>query len=361
MAQKFANPLAEVNDESPRKPRYTEADPELFEMPLQPVGVSGGTAAFFFVKYKPGKEQTHLVNGKPAGSRDFWIGKDFARAQDEVEFYEAALAFQSDPEWDMLKWMTPYGGIVRAPCVTIKDEKSTEAERDILLLRNARDQYSSPRLLDIKVGEVTAVAGWQGKGAFMAWTQKWLDGLTNSAGQGFRLEGFDNPPPSMQSVLDHATIEGKVISDHKLHRFLMQRQPAKEFLKFFVDLHDTTESTYTKDCADAKPQPAQPPLESNLSNLETEELVLLQCIEELAGLVAACRKAPIPQQWIGSSVMLTYDAHRRPVRVLAHFTRIRCMFYPSGFNAVNQDGRVLILWMFTLRVEKTLPAKISCR
>ena len=59
------------------------------------VGVSGGTAAFFFVKYKAGFEKRELspVTGKPVGSRDFWIGKDFARAQDEVDFYETAKLF----------------------------------------------------------------------------------------------------------------------------------------------------------------------------------------------------------------------------------------------------------------------------
>ena len=28
-----------------------------------------------------------------------------------------------------------------------------------------------------------------------------------AAGQGFRLEGFDNPPASMQSILNHADSE----------------------------------------------------------------------------------------------------------------------------------------------------------
>lgn len=186
--QKHANPLFdEDNDgliDDNKADEYQKVDGAMFESPMQPVGVSGGTAAFFFVKYKEGEEMKDLAPGsdQPVGSRNYWIGKDFARAQDEVDFYEVAKEFLTQPGWDMLKWMTPYGGIVRSPCVTYNDDDEGDIqERDILLLRNARDQYKTPRLLDIKIGEVTAVAGWQGKGAFMAWTQKWLDGMTNSA------------------------------------------------------------------------------------------------------------------------------------------------------------------------------------
>ena len=110
----------------------------------------------------------------------------------------------------------------------------------------------------------------------MAWTQKWLDGVTNSNGQGFRLEGFDGPPQSMKSIFDHADSERHGISKDKMERFLMQRQPAKEFLKFFLDLHDTSNSTYSGSPA---PQAVLPEVNSglaeSLSVVETEELVLL--------------------------------------------------------------------------------------
>ena len=63
-----------------------------------------------------------------------------------------------------------YGGVLRAPCYDqasaqpepLEDEEQV-VDRDIILLRNARDQYETPRMLDIKIGEVTAVTGWQGK------------------------------------------------------------------------------------------------------------------------------------------------------------------------------------------------------
>ena len=62
--------------------------------------------------------------------------------------------------WEVLSWMTPYKGCVDAP--------TDIGDREVLLLRNARDQYGTCRLLDIKIGEVTAVGGWQGKGHFVS-------------------------------------------------------------------------------------------------------------------------------------------------------------------------------------------------
>lgn len=67
-----------------------------FETPLRPVSVSGGTAAFFSVKYRAGMEHTDPspMDGKPVGSSDYWIGKDYSRAEDEIDFYETAKEYQ---------------------------------------------------------------------------------------------------------------------------------------------------------------------------------------------------------------------------------------------------------------------------
>ena len=40
-----------------------------------------------------------------------------------------------------------------------------------MLLRNCRDGFVSARMLDIKMGNVTAVGGWQGKGSVKAFMQ----------------------------------------------------------------------------------------------------------------------------------------------------------------------------------------------
>ena len=228
---RFSNPLSQENvdamdasgaDEAEVEP--TEVPVELFETPCEAIGMSGGTAAFFTVKYKDDEwaKDTNAM-GQPVDSKTYWIGKDLARARDELAFYEEAQKRIGSPGWDVLQWTTPYKGVVTAPTDLGEGE-----EREILLLRNARDGYGTCRLLDIKIGEVTAIGGWQGKGHFMAWTQKWLDGVTNSNGQGFRLEGFDGPPSSMTSIMDHAGSEALPgVSQSKMERFLLQRQPAK--------------------------------------------------------------------------------------------------------------------------------------
>lgn len=193
--------------------------------------------------------------------------------------------------------------------------------------------------------------------AQMAWTQKWLDGVTNSNGQGFRLEGFDGAPKSMQSVFDHADSERHGISKAKMERFLLQRQPAKEFLKFFLDLHDTSQSTY---CGTPAEQPVVPDVSSglteSLSVVETEELVLLNCIEELAMLAAACRTVEVAQQWIGSSVMLAYDAdiqllrselleaERLPSGAAAKIARARVHIFDWGRSELNTPENHGTLW-----------------
>lgn len=229
---RFTNPLSEENFnkmdakvDAAAEVQPTVVPVELFETPCMALGdVSGGTAAFFAVKYKDDEwaKDTNAL-GDPVDSKSYWIGKDLARARDELAFYEEAQKRIGSPGWDVLRWTTPYKGCVTAPTNLGEGE-----ERDILLLRNARDGYATCRLLDIKIGEVTAIGGWQGKGHFMAWTQKWLDGVTNSNGQGFRLEGFDGSPDSMKSIMDHAGSEALPgVSATKMERFLLQRQPAK--------------------------------------------------------------------------------------------------------------------------------------
>lgn len=329
----LAQELTELDEDQDQSAEVDDArvSADLFETPLQALGASGGTAAFFRVRYREGEWQIGTVDGGAAvDSPDFWIGKDLARARDELDFYMAARKQRRVEGWEALHWMTPCGGVVIAP-TNLESGDDDTGEREILLLRNARDSYAKCRMLDIKIGEVTAVGGWQGKGYFMAWTQKWLDGVTNSSGQGFRLEGFDNPPESMQSILEHVQAEALVLKPEKIQRIVMQRQQAIEFLKFFTDLH--TSGLFTR-----PPVPDADELSERLSEVETEELVLLQCIEELAGLVAACRRMPVAQQWIGSSVMLAFDAELRPLRTeLREAERM-----PSGGAALIAKARVHI-------------------
>jgi len=70
--------------------------------------------------------------------------------------------------------------------MTFTDEK--QQKKDMLVLQNLMEKEI--RLLDLKVGSVTAVANWQGKSWFGSVLQKFVDFLSNSQQEGFRLEGF---------------------------------------------------------------------------------------------------------------------------------------------------------------------------
>ena len=43
-------------------------------------------------------------------SKHYWLGKDLARARDEVVFYEVAKTLQGKDGWQILNFMTPYRG-----------------------------------------------------------------------------------------------------------------------------------------------------------------------------------------------------------------------------------------------------------
>mmetsp|Transcript_69850 Transcript_69850/g.152387 ORF Transcript_69850/g.152387 Transcript_69850/m.152387 type:complete len:1095 (+) Transcript_69850:43-3327(+) len=277
-----------------------------FVTPMPALGRSGGTAAFFRASYKPG-----AADKEAKLSKDYWIGKDLARAKDEVAFYEVAKSLMGVPGWQVLNWMTPYRGVCRCPCEV--SASGPPQDVDVMLLRNGRDGFSTCRMLDIKIGQVTAVAGWQGKSAMSAWMQtNTIDAVTNSAGQGFRLEGFDSPPDTLGTFEDLLTeqklLKTTNIPAAKVRRFNLQRMTATQFLGYFLDLHEVPSRS------GKLPEPPAKDAASHLSKLETQELVLLSCIEELSAFVDACRKVQAPQQWIGSSVMLCFDSGARPSR-----------------------------------------------
>ena len=77
--------------------------------------------------------------------------------------------------------------------------------------------------------------------------------------------------------------------------------------------------------------------DSILTSLEREELLLLHLIEELSSIITACRECPVPQQWIGSSVMFTFDVDARPTR--ANFDAEKM---PPGAAATIAKARVFL-------------------
>ncbi|KAF4659795.1 hypothetical protein FOZ61_004469 [Perkinsus olseni] len=286
-------------------------DSDPFEQPVSPINQSGGTAAFYRVKYNEGS----------SGGRTpyYWIGKDLARAADEVDFYDEINALRKSENangsgcqsWAISEYMLEYAGVCRlrvkcpakASAHTGSEASSsvngkspvsaTEVieERDLILLRNLHDGYKKLRLLDIKMGEVTAVAGWQGKSRFRAWRGHRIDKHTNSQVEGFRLEGFGGYPWSLRSMDPSAALK---MYKSQARRLQYQRLSAQDFLTFFLDMRHA----YSSDG----------PLSQGRTPEEYIELVLLQILRKLCKICSALSEVKIPQMWVGSSIALGFDA-----------------------------------------------------
>jgi len=273
----------------------TSVDAALFEEPAKRIGVSGGTAPFFHL---------NLRDVGAGSSRDRWIGKDLSRAADEITFYEQMrkLSQQLGSGFEpLLEFMIDYKGV--AECA-VESESKSASRKQLLVMQNLRAGYDSFRMLDIKIGQKTADAGWQGKSRFAALRQSIVDGLTTSQSQGFRLEGFDGQPPALLSadpLLDLRRDGGESIRK-KAFRVMLQRMTAPEMFMHFLDVHQSP--------AD----PGDSEVATVLSPTEVAEQGLGEMVCQLACLAIACRKAPAPQKWLGSSVALCFDAGTLPSR-----------------------------------------------
>eukprot|EP00434_Breviolum_minutum_P029747 symbB.v1.2.026298.t2/scaffold2616.1/size74813/2 len=204
------------------RPSLTRIDPILFETPVKRLGVSGGTAPFFKLVMRKATAEKSI---------DYYIGKDLSRASDEVDFYEMIKLCQEAPSaaglMPLLNYTFDYAGVVEL------HEEGQEKKKpiELLVLQNLRDGRQKLRLLDIKIGQQTAQAGWQGKSHAAALRQAVVDGLTNSAGEGFRLEGFDGQPAtltSMDPLLDLGKRSEKMAK--KALRIMLQRMTSASML-----------------------------------------------------------------------------------------------------------------------------------
>eukprot|EP00930_Biecheleria_cincta_P088863 TRINITY_DN78124_c0_g1_i1.p1 TRINITY_DN78124_c0_g1~~TRINITY_DN78124_c0_g1_i1.p1 ORF type:complete len:780 (+),score=132.95 TRINITY_DN78124_c0_g1_i1:192-2531(+) len=275
----------------------TEVPAELFESPVTRLGVSGGTAPFF---------KLQLCKARQGVSKEYYIGKDLSRASDEVTFYEEvkALSSKENAQWflPLAEFMFEYAGILK----THEEGKQQKEPLELLVLRNLHDGCKKLRLLDIKVGQKTAQAGWQGKSRIAALRQSLIDGITNSAGEGFRLEGFDGRPETLVSMDPLLDIGGKDVVNNgtvkKATRIMLQRMTAADMLLHFLDLHKDLEN------------PDEPKLQDVLSQTEMAEIVLHEVTVKILRLAVACHKSAVPQKWIGSSVALGFDSGSLPSR-----------------------------------------------
>lgn len=284
-----------VAAERGRRKRTTVGD--WFEDSVEPLGVSGGTAAFFRLHLKPNEAQ-HL--GKK-WSETYFIGKDLAHAQDELGFYEEGLVLSRTPDQGgfgpLLASLCEYSGVLTVP-------SEGGQSRELLVLRNLRDGAKKLRLLDFKIGQQTGVAGWQGKSKMAALRQNMVDGMTNSSKEGFRLEGLDGAPPvvdSMTPLLDIGGISSKS-TRKKVGRLMVQGWASAEVFMHFMDVHQEPVD------------PGDEEIEVCRSPTELAEIVLCEVVCRLSQLCRACRRAPAPQKWIGSSVGVGFDAGTLPLR-----------------------------------------------
>uniref|UniRef100_A0A7S4SL66 C2 domain-containing protein n=1 Tax=Alexandrium monilatum TaxID=311494 RepID=A0A7S4SL66_9DINO len=276
----------------------TLIDPGNFQLPVLRLGTSGGTAPFF---------QLALRDEHGGRSPDYFIGKDLMRAEGEVTFYEQVRAITASASQThlhnsglapLLSYMLEYAGVVEC-------EAPGEVEPvQMLVMRNLRDACKCLRMLDVKIGERTADAGWQGKSCLSAFKQGLLDGLTTSQSEGFRVEGFDGPPAAFTTMDPLIDVSGlPVFTDKdkkKARRFMLQRMPASEIVMHLADVHQ---------------EPAEPSEGSPCwAPTELAEIALHEMCRRLAGLSVACRRAPVPQKWVGSSVALGFEVGHCPLR-----------------------------------------------
>ncbi|CAK8985996.1 unnamed protein product [Durusdinium trenchii] len=271
----------------------SRVDEELFEDSVERLGVSGGSAAFFKLRLKS--------QSRPM---DYFIGKDLSHAEDEVNFYEEALQLQRQRGaaglGPLLGYTLEYAGVLTHTEIHPRAAGRTE----LLVMRNLRCGAVKFRFLDIKIGQKTAQVGWQGKSRAAALRQSLVDGITNSSCEGFRLEGFDGRPPALESMdpLLDLGMSGNAKMAHKALRVMLQRMPAVEMLLHWLDLHQEP-----LDVEDHE-------LPGRLCTTELAEVVGHEAVRGLYGLAVACRRSPVPQKWIGSSVGLGFDAGHVPKR-----------------------------------------------
>eukprot|EP00533_Pseudo-nitzschia_delicatissima_P009964 CAMPEP_0116091694 /NCGR_PEP_ID=MMETSP0327-20121206/7641_1 /TAXON_ID=44447 /ORGANISM="Pseudo-nitzschia delicatissima, Strain B596" /LENGTH=581 /DNA_ID=CAMNT_0003583061 /DNA_START=102 /DNA_END=1847 /DNA_ORIENTATION=- len=309
-------------------------DPSWFESPAQRLTHSGGTAPFFLLKLtQEGLEGVRSRNAPSFKNRtideNYWIGKDLSHAADEKDFYLNVLKIRSgysadgDPgdSRDLTEgigvveaFMFDYLGVLRTKTSDGGDETA-----DLLVMRNMRNSFKTFRMLDLKIGEKTAQAGWKGKSRLRAMKHHLMDGLSNSASEGYRLAGFNGCPEvfdSMEPLLDITKTEalkqetesgwqtfwGRTIDDSQYaqaKRFMLNSLDGTGVFRFFYDLH--MDGNFEMD---------------TYLPIEVAEIVSHELTDQLVRLASACQHVTIPQKWIGSSVAVCFDSGFFPERTL---------------------------------------------
>jgi len=275
--------VVQVGLEDPSKSEaFARVSAKRFESPVAPVP---GRSTLFGLKLK------EVATGM---SRECWVGKDLSRAHSELAFYEqvkklrvpgSGIGFEP-----LLEYLLQYEGVVEVHC---EGQKPKEPPKQLMVLENpgVRDILGSTyRRVDLKLGHSasTSVTGSR----LQQLKQTLMEGLRPGSGDGFCLERFQGGPASLESADPLLDVGGDMLKSeairHKARKAMLQRLPGPDVLMYFVDLQKLSSST---------------PGESAIM----AEKLLSQLVFRLAGLAVACRRAPAPQLWLGTSLALSLD------------------------------------------------------
>ncbi|CAB9512755.1 Synaptotagmin-2 [Seminavis robusta] len=334
---KVREPAQQQQHTSSTNAKFTPVDPSWFESPVTRLGVSGGTAPFFKLQLtKAGMEATNQT------SASYYIGKDLSHAEDEREFYEKILSIQANGEESTgVGLLTPF----LFDYLGVLETKTTDSDKpcQLLVFQNLRNDQDAFRMLDLKMGQQTAVGGWQGKSRLRAMKQNVLDGMTNSTLEGYRLEGFDGQPERVESMdplldilaeqkdkdetesthTDKVTVWGRKVSEKqakKAKRMLFQTLTGADIFRFFADVHLQQQ------------QPAIEDIQTQYIASEMAEIVMHELVTQLVRLAVTCHKVQVPQKWIGSSVALGFDCGFFPTRSNKAEAQIRSKVITNVFD-----------------------------
>ena len=314
-------------------------DPSWFESPVERISTSGGTAPFFtLVLTEKGLEHCNsgTSNNRTKVDKTYWIGKDLSHAADEKDFYFNVLRIRESKDENDQRDLTEGIGLLESYMFNylgvLQTQTSENEQSNLLVMRNLRNNFNTFRMMDLKIGEKTAQAGWKGKSRLRAMKHHLMDGLSNSAQEGYRLAGFNGCPDvfdSMDPLADIVAKEGQddaltgsffsinsrahtmwgmEIDDSKVaqaHRFMLNCLNGTSMIRYFLDLHMDSDSTLS----------GEPFSMDHYSPIEVAEIVSHEVMTQLIGLASLCHKVRVPQKWIGSSVALVYDSGFFPNRL----------------------------------------------
>lgn len=263
---------------------WLDLSPARFQMPCETMNVSGGTASFF----KVGLLEGETVKGT---SLTRFVGKDTAESEYEVEFYRKLQILKRDrSDWaEFAHVLIECGGVAKLECGI--GPKSSEIRR-LLLLQDMRGGFHNCRVLDIKLGQKTCVGGWKGRTRLDALKKAPLDKMSNSAVEGFRCEGMDNPPKGFAEYIEAMAKQSKdrswlgsndFVSVERLSRYTMQRLPGLHVLEAFFDFS----------------------MVGGGGEIHSHAAIW-RALEELCKVVRTVVKQPV-QMWIGSSIALCLE------------------------------------------------------